>query len=114
MYYQHARYVALTARLPLTSRTKYYFGEKELMLLTETALKPDNVRNMDNVSIDIIYSSSKSLTSLQNLQHIVLWTMMFYSAARPCSYIATRDYRDWFIRCKVGVLSLPCDWGTSP
>ncbi|TBU56800.1 hypothetical protein BD310DRAFT_598683 [Dichomitus squalens] len=76
---QHCQYLRVTLNIPAAPKEdKLYYGKDEMLLLAETALA--NSIHMNNT-----------------LQHIVLWTMIFYTAGRPGSYLSTAYYKDWYI-----------------
>ncbi|OSC98547.1 hypothetical protein PYCCODRAFT_1471017 [Trametes coccinea BRFM310] len=79
---KHCKYLATCEDLPTAGRPKYYFGPPETLLLIETALTGLD-RCMDNT-----------------LQHIVLYLIMFYTAARPGSIMKTRHYSGFYLRYK--------------
>ena len=57
---------------------------------------------MDNVSShNLSIRVYARLKSTQILQHITLWALLFYTAARPGSLIATDNYLDSFLRFEV-------------
>ncbi|KAM5530096.1 hypothetical protein V8D89_016237 [Ganoderma adspersum] len=77
---QHARLLAENAGIPRDRRPKYYFGPAEVLLMVETAL-------------------ASSQSCIDNIvQHVALWTFMFYTAARPGSLVATDNYPESYLR----------------
>ncbi|KAI9056813.1 hypothetical protein FKP32DRAFT_1415199 [Trametes sanguinea] len=79
---KHCQYLATCEGLPTDARPKYYFGPPETLLIIETALTGID-RCMDNT-----------------LQHVILYLIMFYTAARPGSILKTRYYPEFYLRYK--------------
>ncbi|KAL7281920.1 hypothetical protein ACG7TL_003387 [Trametes sanguinea] len=87
IYALHCQYLATVQDLPKNGRPKCHFGPPEALLLIETAIT-DNERSMDN-----------------NLQHIIAYLLMFYTAARPGSILRTQAYPNFYLRYKdIGII----------
>ncbi|TBU23692.1 hypothetical protein BD311DRAFT_868607 [Dichomitus squalens] len=83
---KHCQYLRVTLNIPAAPKEdKLYYSKDKMLLLAKTTLA--NSIHMNNT-----------------LQHIVLWTMIFYTAGRPGSYLSTAYYKDWYILYKDIVL----------